>query len=542
MRKALFIIFLPSILFISCNFEPVEELIPPTMISYESADEYPLVIDYSLSGYKQGLEKPSWKKLDLPVFFVDSFGAVPNDGMDDIDAIQAAVDSAGRMGGGIVRFSKGRYDFDVETKERFVSIPWSNVILLGAGQGPDGTKLFDHTPSRTPVTGKLWLAGAYPSFFSVSPVPLLDKFSPGDGKMKEAAILKKGDKDQNFLELAENIKLKEKKIYLLTMSSPDRSLLSDLIYPLDKAGENYEKLDGNNIYKVRQLVRVKEVSGKRVYFDAPVIWRIKDNYDVILWEFPVELIENTAILGFNMETDWHEEFYHHKNSIHDNGWDHVKFNLCFNCYAFSLIHANPSSAVIVSNSINCSVFDCRIKGNPGHNGFGCVGYSTRNLFYNLVGGRAFHTYSISGYASGNVFYNCFSEEPSSIDCHGGLTIYNLFDNITGGTWAHGGSGKNLPPAHAKRLTIWNWNMGMREPYKGRIKQSISKFRETPGFFFTGISGMYDQVIYMNDNENLFSENYEGEWGYNIHFNGEPPVPSLFLFQRSKRIEKEFIIR
>ncbi|MFW5877703.1 MAG: DUF4955 domain-containing protein [bacterium] len=170
-------------------------------------------------------------------------------------------------------------------------------------------------------------------------------------------------------------------------------------------------------------------------------------------------------------------------------------------------------------------------------------YSTRNLLYNLKGGKAFHTYSLQGFSSGNVFHNCFSEEPSSIDCHGGLTLYNLFDNMYGGTWVHGGSSKNLPPAHAQRLTIWNWKTGMTEPYKGRIKQTIAGFNETPGFFFTGISGMYDQILYMPDmNKDLIQEDYSGEWGNLLDFNEDPPIPSLFLFQRSKRIDDEFIIR
>lgn len=527
----------------ACNFQPPAELLPPELITYETGRELPLVIDYSYAGYKLGLEKPSWKKPELPVFHVDSFGAAPNDGKDDIDAIQAAVDSAGKTCGGLIKFSKGQYDFDVETTQRFVKIPYSNIILLGAGEGPDGTTLFDHKPSETPVPGKLWLAGVYPSFFSFSPIDLLDNFEPGDSLMKEVITLGKADKDQVHFEIENPDAIEAGKIYLLTMSTNDRELLSDLIYPLEKAGNNYEKLEGNNIYKVRQMVKVEGINKGRLKLDSPVVWKIKDSYDLKLWEFPVDLIENSAVIGFHMETDWHEEFYHHKNSIHDNGWDHVKFNLSYNCFAYSIIHENPTTAISLRNSMNCSVFECRIKGNTGHNGFGVSGYSTRNLLYNLKGGKAFHTYSLQGYSSGNVFYNCWSEEPSSLDCHGGLSIYNLFDNIYGATWVHGGSPGNLPPAHAFGLAIWNWKTGMTEPYKGRIKQKIAGFKEVPSFFFTGISGMYGQKLYMQNNSGqLLKDQYSGEWGNNLNFNQDPPIHSLFLFQRSGRIEKEFLIR
>ena len=42
-------------------------------------------------------------------FEVTSFGAVPNDGMDDTDALQAALDAAGANGGGTVYLPRGRF-------------------------------------------------------------------------------------------------------------------------------------------------------------------------------------------------------------------------------------------------------------------------------------------------------------------------------------------------------------------------------------------------------------------------------------------------
>lgn len=528
----------------TCTLQPVNELLPPSLLPVETESGYPLVIDYSYAGYKLGMEKPSWKNLDLPLVHVDSFGAIPNDGLDDIAAIQAAVDSMGKSGGGIIKFSPGRYDFDVNERHGFVHVPYSNIILLGSGQGPDGTSLFDHRPSETPVPGKLWLAGVYPSFFNISPVSYPDTYSPGDGKMILKASLRKGNKEQNYLVLKDSlIELDTNQVYMLTMSTKDRKLLSDLIAPLEKAGENYERMDNTGVYKVRQLVKISRVEKNRIWFDAPVIWNISDEYRLELWEFPFHFVHNTAVVGFRMVTPFYEEFYHHKNSEHDNGWDHISISYSYNSYAFGLIHENPSTAVGIKNSLNCTVFDAQIRGNTGHNGFICGGYSTRNLLHNLDGGKAFHTFGISGFASGNVFYNCISLESTSIDCHGGLSVYNLFDNIIGPNWAHGGSRKNLPPAHAARLTIWNWKVGLKEPYKGRIKQKLSGFHETPGFFFTGIQGLHDQSIFLKDlDKKKINSDYRGEWGFNINFRESPPVPSLYMFQRDKRIRDEFIIR
>ena len=42
-------------------------------------------------------------------FHVDDYGAIPNDGKDDVHAINSAIEKAKKVGGGIIKFSKGKY-------------------------------------------------------------------------------------------------------------------------------------------------------------------------------------------------------------------------------------------------------------------------------------------------------------------------------------------------------------------------------------------------------------------------------------------------
>lgn len=165
---------------------------------------------------------------------------------------------------------------------------WPFFFRMGCGDGHSRRRMarnferpprLAHHPSNTFVPGKLWLAGVYPSFFSISPVPLLEKFAPVDGKMKLIAAFEKGDKDQNYLELIDGKEPDKSKVYLLTMSTPDRSLLADLIYPLDKSGENYEKLDGNNIYKGR----IKQSIGKLSETPGFFFTGISGMYDQLIY-------------------------------------------------------------------------------------------------------------------------------------------------------------------------------------------------------------------------------------------------------------------
>jgi hypothetical protein len=67
---------------------------------------------------------PVWK--DTP-FDVTAYGAIANDGLDDTDAIQAALDAAGANGGGTVRIPRGRFEMNDP-----IRIPRC-VLLQGAG-------------------------------------------------------------------------------------------------------------------------------------------------------------------------------------------------------------------------------------------------------------------------------------------------------------------------------------------------------------------------------------------------------------------------
>jgi hypothetical protein len=284
--------------------------------------------------------------------------------------------------------------------------------------------------------------------------------------------------------------------------------------------------------------KVMKKEGSNIILDAPLLWDLDEKYAPQLWEIPI-MIENVAIGGLKMTTDWNEEFIHHKDAIHDGGWTHIRMSYCENSWVQNTIHEHTTGAVSVNNSKNCSVWDARIKGNIGHNGFNINGFSTRNLMYNLHGGQAFHTFALSSHSSGNVYYNCYSQEPSAIDLHGGIGVHNLFDNIFGPQFKHGGSENALPPAMGIGMVFWNYHVGITEPYKGIIKNSIASFKEIPGFVLVGLQADKGQEIYFLDNEkNRIKGDYQGAWGHIEYWNAQPNPRSLFMYQLEKRKGKE----
>jgi len=517
----------------SCNQQP--ETIWEQYLRYGPKSGIP---DFSYAGSAAGTEIPKWRQEGLEVFDVSEFGAYPDDGKDDIEGIQAAIDSAS-VHGGIVKLEKGVYDFDVDTQHCFLQIRSSNVILLGAGEGPDGTVIHDHTPSRTPDPEKIWLAGLRPSFVAVESRDRLEQWNVLNHPENILTGIQPAGFQDTIINVEDAKAIRVGKTYLVTMTDIDSSLVGALTAPMTKVSDYWYVNDDHRKYRFRQMVKVKSVRENQVILDSPLLWELKSAWNPQLWELP-GLIENVGIAGLRFRTSWSEPFVHHKDDIHDNGWDHVKMRNCSNCFIFNVIFENATTAAGLSNCHQCEVFECQVLGNPGHNGFVISGHSTGNLLYNLKGGTQMHTWSINNYASGNVFYNCYSDTPSAVDCHGGIGVYNLFDNIYGPVYKHGGSGKYLPPSHGRGFIAWNWVMGTSEPYKNRIKQHVVKFTDSPGLIAVGLRGVMDQPLFFKDDHmQLIENNHISDWARIEYLNETPAPHSLFIEQRRQRLPTPF---
>jgi len=481
--------------------------------------------DFSLAGYHLGKELPSRSEAGKKTFKVEDFGAIPNDGKDDISAIQKTVDAAEKAGGGIVKFPQGTFDFDVETSQQFVRIRSSNIVLKGYGEGIDGTILHDHHASHSPDTNQKWLGGTYPSFFKVGKgVSNLDSLP--------VCNLEDTSFESNFLKV-KGKSLVQPGAYALIQTNPkDTSLSKDLAFPLQKIGKSHCE----NEVKFAQIVRVLHSENGKLTLDAPINWKLLQKWNPRLVRLPY-LIEETGIENFRLVCDWKETFYHHKSDIHDSGWDQIQFSGVENGWVRNIVHDSPSSAIALFWCKNSVVYDCQIIGNRGHNGFQIHGGSTRNLLFNLKGGNTMHTYSMNGFCSGNVFHMCFTDAPTAVDCHGSLCIYNLFDNIYGAVVQNGGNSDALPPAHARGLVLYNFNTGLENPYNGRITGNILKMSNYPGLNAIGLRSELGYDVSLQDEKGVhhFSD-FETPFGKVIQLNhsGKMEIPSLFHFQRMER--------
>lgn len=516
-----------------------KQVLPEILKSYLKNPSKSELVDFSFAGYHVGATLPDRKNTkNLPSFKVTDFGALPDDGIDDIDAIQRAVDSAGKSGGGIVVFPQGVFDFDVNTTHRFVSIPYSNVIVRGYGDGVDGTTLYDHSGSTYHDFSKKWLAGMFPSFFVLggnaadTSVSKVTDYAESSRTYVQSA--KKGD---TLLIIKNAGKITAGKTYLLVQEDTDSSLVEKIAFPLKRKDISEGHLPKQNRiynYATQTMVKILKIDQNKVYIDAPLLYDIEEKYQASLFEIS-DIVEESGIENFHLKTDWNEEFYHHKNPTHDNGWDAIKFRSVADCWVRNITFENVSTAIALSNTKNCVFYDCRITGNPGHNGFVLAGASTRNLFFRLQGGEQMHTYSLNGFVAGNVFTSCYMGEAASIDSHGSLGMNNLFDNIRGGVMRNGGGNSVTSPLHGRGMVLWNWGMGMINPYNHRIVDDICKIEQYPGLIAVGIFSLYDRPIYFKgQNQTQIDTNYRTDWANISHFKEKISVHSLYEFQRKQR--------
>lgn len=492
--------------------------------------EYP---DFSYAGYHAGRELPS-RNYDLPVFNVTDFGAVANDGKDDIDAIQAAVDAAQAAGGGVVSFPAGRFDFDVSTKHRWVKVKSSRVVLRGYGDGPDGTHLYDHTGSDWHNESQKWLAGNYPSFFSFAP----DSMLRDDALAKRAPLATARPTPQHSMMLTVDKPqaFKAGQVVQMGIKAEDSSVLHYCAYPSKVIGKNIGSLQGSKAYVIKQMLRIERVEGNNLILQAPLLVPIKDNWTAHLFE--INYIEECGVENFRMITAWSDEFVHHKNSRHDNGWDCVKFNRVADGWVRNCTFINTSMAVGFGTVLNGTIYDCRILGNRGHNGY-IIGSSTSCLLMNLQSSSQMHTFGLTNTSSGNVFYNCMADDPAGIDCHGGLGVYNLVDNMQGAIYASGGATGNTPPGIGHGLIFWNWRSGNLHPYNFRIRPNSVSVIATPGVALVGVRNKDGRPLAWFDQYNkLQTSQPRGPWIWVENLNGTPSPLSLYSWLYRRRTGNE----
>ena len=476
--------------------------------------------------------------LDLPVFHVRDFGALPDSGRDQTGPIQAAIDAAIAAGGGEVRLDPGRYDLALDRDDVCLEIHAGRVRLAGASSGIGGTELFAHRRGRARIPSKWWLAGEFPRGIHVGHMPIARQaLLPEEPPVCLAQIAEPANRGDRSLLLHADARVRPGDVCLLIQfEDAEGSLGQALTAPAGRLAANYR---GEGKPLLRHYVQVERVaaedSGLRAFLTAALCFRVSPDWRAGLYQ--TNLLCDVEVCSLRIATAWDGFFEHHRNDEHDNGWDGIKLTGVWGGRVRDVVFESVTSAAALTNCFESAIEDCRIVGNPGHNGFNVGGCTTKSIVARCHAGRQLHGLAIAGNIALNVFSDCTGDEGCGIDMHGSLALNTLYDRIVGCANVGGGSEGAVPPRHAHGLVFWNWQVGSYNPYQlWRTIDRICLADECPGFVAVGVHGKRP-LCYRDVRGTLRYEDTGGDAsaGCTVELLNQRAEPaSLLAWQRERR--------
>ncbi|MEI6645912.1 MAG: glycosyl hydrolase family 28-related protein [bacterium] len=443
--------------------------------------------DFSKAGYHSS-KNPISNHSVTNVSVADS-GAIPDDGKDDVAAIQAAIHAVEKKGGGIVYFPPGVYDLNFtpfssdlsfDRKQYGLVVTRSGVVLRGAGSGPMGTVLRQHnTLLMTPSGGGEGMA--------------LVRFM-GSGKTGKRVPITADVKRGECLLTVENSALfKAGQIVKLTLvdpavdaakPSPEKAdLTRALVEPfiLHDALVDYLRTGARG--GIMALLEIEAiVSPTRIRLTQPLRIDLFTRWQPTLCTF--ETLSEVGIEGIRFESDWKGGYSHHKPfPIDATGGDYVKGgpgilrsaqeqNYAWSALSFSYVSDGWGRDLSTYNyTQDIGLNQCKfmtfehiqITGQKGHTGI-TVSRSFDNLIRDVtITAPRVHTFFVAGFSSGNVFirskflYGPFDKESgcdTCLDFHGYAPYENLYDTIENAYVYPGGALGYLPHAGVRNV-FWN---------------------------------------------------------------------------------------
>ena len=410
-------------------------------LDYEHSPATSILPNFSYVGYHNG-ELPIPENTQLKVFNVTDFGAKPDDGISDKNAIRKAIKAAENNGGGIVLFPKGRFLVNEEEDDKDqIVISASNIILRGSGSGEGGTELFMKNTLSPKDSTKMWTV---PSLFATT----------------------SREKTVSVGRISNNVAIGSTSIYLqkpadikpgewlqIRMRSNDPSLIKKEM-GIHEADSSWTSLVKDGAF-IKMYFQVKEVSNNHILLNAPIPYEIDAKYPWAVYKFAniSEVgLENLAFVG-----NWKDSFVHHRSWKDDSGFSLWHFNNTVNSWVINCRFTDANVGLTIGDCANITVLNCTVTGNPGHEAISNTG-GTNVLLANINQiASTWHSVGVANTSMNTVIYKANYPSTSSFETHSSQPRNTLLDGVTGGLLNNRGGGaiSNMPN-HMSNLVFWNY--------------------------------------------------------------------------------------
>eukprot|EP00123_Amoebidium_parasiticum_P007046 comp17838_c0_seq1/m.17986 comp17838_c0_seq1/g.17986 ORF comp17838_c0_seq1/g.17986 comp17838_c0_seq1/m.17986 type:complete len:748 (-) comp17838_c0_seq1:87-2330(-) len=398
--------------------------------------------DFSHAGYRYS-EAPI-PHIVGPIFNVLDYGAQTGQYCDE--TIQKAIAAAEAAGGGVVYFPPGVYHMSPDSNpDHLLFIRTSNIVLRGAGAEPPGESVI-LIESMKPVNG-------------VHQVTVTPSIPRGKSLAKVTKAVAHGDYS---VEVDSSKKMSiGQEVYIHHQST---SLAKSHYDPMPLSNR-YKRLHENG-FLVTEHHRVVAIEGNRVVFGEPI------QIDIPLCgDAPITLKESGLISEVGIEDirfvgrwDAHPEaFVHHKDAIHDYGWEALRVDRVRNGWIRRCVFEDLNTGLTLDSCCGFTVENCRFVGKRGHSALVVRrGYGV--LVKDCIDTAGHHHGPNVGYQGVNTVYlRHRSIAGQQIDSHSGSPYCTLLDFTTeGGVLSGSGGPIDSLPHHGRHLVLWNYHHRSRD--------------------------------------------------------------------------------
>lgn len=422
-------------------------------LAYRQEGSESRLADFSYAGYRFG--EKNIPEVNYPVFDVTTYGAIPNDGLSDRAALEAAITAARQNGKGIIYFPAGRFDLRPEdAPNKSINISGNNIVLRGAGSGEGGTELFMEYPNEPETEDELW---SCPPLINIRYTFDDDQKYSTDGifsDRKLADITADAARGTHTIEVNSTSGLYIGKRVFLNLKNNDPSLIASELAPYEVQSDWTDLL--SNGIQVTEYHEITKIQGNRVTFKAPLLHKVEARWGWTLHEHNCHIgigVEDIAFVG-----NFKERFEHHKDATHDSGYKMLGLLRQVNGWVRRCRFTDVSEAISIQKSANISVFSCQITGHQGHSAIRSEA-STR-VFIGAIEDKPaqFHSTGVSKTAIGTVLWRNKTSSNSCFESHSYQPRVTLLDACQGAFIPnHAGGDQASAPNHLQELVLWNYN-------------------------------------------------------------------------------------
>ena len=415
------------------------------------------------------------------VYNVVDYGAVPDDGKSDREALRKILNAMGceetntedngktlryYIGGNnanaVIYFPEGNFILrggaEGETVET-LRLTMGNLIIKGAGA--DKTTL-EMAVKNNPTSSDMW---STPNLLEI-------KHNSGFSDLTEVT----GDAAQGTfsVKVASTSGISVGDWVCLSLVNNDPELIAEELAPYTVESTMTELTEtGVQVYDLHQ---VKSVSGNELTFVEPIMRKVEAKWGWKILKYPH--YENVGVEDLKFLGHSKDDFRHHGSADDDGAFKPINLIRLTNSWMRRVDFESVSEAASIVSCANVSAYTVHITGNRGHSAvrsqassrvfIGDVtdtsnGYKAKNAGGNqlgdyMEGAGQYHGCGVSKPSMGAVIWNVQWGDDACFESHATQPRATLIDQCTGAfiPWREGGDEVQLPN-HLNDLTIWNMN-------------------------------------------------------------------------------------